>query len=74
MFGIDKSVVDRRKLQYPKGMRVELVSMDDMQAPPEGTKGTVMFVDDIGTVHVRWDNGSMLGVVYGQDFIKGVVE
>ena len=37
------------KLQYPKGCTVELVHMDDEQAPPKGTKGVVIQVDDIGT-------------------------
>lgn len=53
--------------KYPEGCRVKLVKMDDSQAPPEGTKGTVRFIDDIGTIHVKWDNGSSLGVVFGED-------
>ena len=52
---------------YPKGSRVELVQMDDVQTPPLGTKGTVQGVDDIGTIMVDWDNGSHLGVVLGTD-------
>lgn len=70
MFGINKSIVDSLKKQYPKGARVELVNMNDLQAPPEGTKGTVICVDDMGTIHVAWDNGSSLGVVYGEDSCK----
>ena len=49
-----------------------LVKMDDIQAPPVGTQGTVRFVDDIGTVHVSWDNGSSLGAAMGADIIKRV--
>jgi hypothetical protein len=41
--------------------------MDDVQAPPIGTKGTVIGVDDTASVMVRWDNGSGLNVVYGED-------
>lgn len=52
---------------YPKGSRVELVQMDDIQAPPLGTQGTVQGVDDIGTIMVDWDNGSHLGAVLGAD-------
>ena len=48
---------------YPKGSRVVLVQMDDIQAPPLGTQGTVQGVNDIGTIMVHWDNGSHLGVV-----------
>ena len=55
-----------RKL-FLKGCRVELIRMYDPQAPPVGTKGTVTHVDDIGSIHVKWDNGSGLGVVYGED-------
>lgn len=58
------------KKQYPKGARVELVEMNDVQAPPVGTQGTVTGVDDIGTIHVQWDNGSHLGVVFGKDTCK----
>lgn len=52
---------------FPKGTRVELVQMDDPQAPPIGTKGTVRGVDDIGSIMVSWDNGSGLNVAYGED-------
>lgn len=52
---------------YPKGSRVELVQMDDVQTPPIDTQGTVQGGDDIGTIMVHWDNGSHLGVVLGAD-------
>ena len=52
---------------YPVGTRVRLVKMDDTQAPPAGTLGTVRFVDDAGTIHVNWDNGSSLGLVVPYD-------
>ena len=57
---------------FPAGTRVELVRMDDDQAPPVGTLGTVISVDDIGTIHVRWDNGSSLGLVLGVDACRAV--
>ena len=53
--------IEYRKETYHKGMRIRLISMDDMHAPPAGTLGTVQFVDDMGTVHTHWDNGSHLG-------------
>lgn len=37
--------------------------MDDLQAPPSGTEGTVVDVDDIGNVLMRWDNGSGLSLI-----------
>ena len=67
-----RQTVERLRREYPKGTRVELVSMDDAQAPPPGTKGTVIWVDDIGTIHVNWENGSGLGVAYGEDSCRRV--
>ena len=55
------------RARYPVGTRVVLDWMDDPQAPPAGTAGEVIHVDDIGTIHVKWDNGSGLGLVYGED-------
>ena len=57
---------------YPAGTRVELVRMDDVQAPPTGTHGTVYGVDDTGSILVHWDNGSGLNVVYGIDFCRKI--
>ena len=67
MFGIRRETVERLRWEYPVGCRVELVQMDDVQAPPIGTKGTVRGVDDIGSIMVRWDNGCGLSVAYGED-------
>lgn len=44
--------------------------MDDPQAPPIGTKGTVRGVDDIGSIMVAWDNGCGLSVAYDEDFCR----
>ena len=60
------------KATYLAGMRVRLVKMDDIQAPPIGTEGTVRGVDDIGSVIVAWDNDSGLNVVLGEDEIEVV--
>ncbi|WP_444498923.1 DUF4314 domain-containing protein [Veillonella seminalis] len=58
----NKETVDRIRREYPAGTRVELVRMEDVQAPPIGTKGTVIGVDDIGSIMVRWDNGCGLSI------------
>ena len=71
---ISKETLQALREQYPKGTRVELVQMDDAQAPPVGTKGTVRGVDDMGSIMVAWDNGSGLNVVYGVDICRKVVE
>lgn len=62
-----REIVERVRREYPAGTRVELVRMEDLQAPPIGTKGTVTGVDDTASVMVAWDNGSSLHVVYGED-------
>ena len=74
MFFPSKEIVEMVRRQYPKGCRVELVRMDDVQAPPVGTKGTVIGVDDIASVMVKWDNGCGLNVVYGEDFCRRIEE
>ena len=68
----NRETVERIRKEYPVGTRVELVSMDDFQAPPIGTKGTVEGVDDTGSLLMSWDNGSGLNVVYGEDVVKKV--
>jgi len=52
------------------GKRVELIYMNDNQAPEPGTKGTVTKIDGIGTIHVNWDNGSSLGLIKDEDIFK----
>lgn len=66
----NKETVEQARSQYPVGTRVELVEMDDAQAPPIGTQGTVTGVDDTGSLLVDWDNGSGLNVIYGVDRVK----
>jgi hypothetical protein len=60
--------------EFPQGSRIELVQMNDIQAPPAGTKGTVYGVDDTGILLVHWDNGSGLNVIYGEDIVRKVAE
>ena len=59
------------KDRYPPGTRVYLNNMDDPYAPvPADTKGTVDFVDDIGSLFVTWDNGRRLALVPGVDSFR----
>lgn len=67
-----REIVERVRREYPVGTRIELVRMDDAQAPPVGTLGTVRGVDDTASLLVRWDNGSGLNVVYGEDVVRKV--
>ncbi len=66
----NKEMLGMLRKEYPAGTRVELVSMPPdgySPPPPIGTKGTVISVDDVGTIHVAWDNGSSLGVTFDTD-------
>ena len=71
---ISKEALQALRERYPKGTRVELVHMDDpfnTKLVP-GSMGTVTSVDDMGTIHVRWDCGSGLGIAYGEDVCRKV--
>ena len=67
-----KNEVERIRRMYPAGTRVELLAMDDPQAPPIGTLGTVLSVDDTASLIMRWDNGSGLNVIWQQDRVRKV--
>lgn len=65
---MDRKMVNFIREQYPPGTRIRLNSMEDPYAPiAPGTEGEVDFVDDIGTIHMKWDNGRALGIVPGED-------
>ncbi len=60
--------VERIKARYPAGTRIRLDYMDDPYAPiSPGTEGVVDHVDDIGTLHCKFENGRGLGVIVGED-------
>ena len=66
-----KETVARLRSQYPTGSRVELISMNDPYTTLNpGDRGTVEFVDDTGSIFVKWDSGSGLAVVYGVDAVR----
>ena len=76
MATLTRGKLDTLRALYPKGTRVELVHMQDPYNKDlkPGSKGTVDHIDDIGTIHVSWDCGSNLGIVYGEDSCRKVVE
>lgn len=60
---------------YVKGDRVELIhTPDEHTRLVPGTHGTVTGVDSNGTVHMRWDDGSTLGMIPGIDEIRRISE
>lgn len=69
-----KEIVEALRKEYPADTLVELVEMDDEFAPPIGTRGRVTVIDDVGTIFVDWQTGSGLGIAYGKDRIRKVIE
>lgn len=67
MGALSREQIEKLRKTYPTGCLVELILMDDVQAPPIGTKGRVRAVDDMGSIMVSWETGSGLSIVYGVD-------
>ena len=67
---IEKEKIEKIREEYPVGSRIELVKMDDPQAPPIGTRGTVLGIDDIGSLLVKWDTGGRINVLLEEDECK----
>lgn len=74
MMFINSKTLERLKKDFPAGTKVRLVKMDDVQAPPIGTIGTVTGIDDTGSLLMKWENGSRLNVIYGEDIVEKVSE
>ena len=65
-----RAALDALRAAYQPGVRVRLLRMEDPYTKlAPGATGSVDSVDDAGTIHVRWDCGSTLGVVYGVDAV-----
>ena len=63
MRGMSRAQIEALKARYPAGTRVQLDRMGEDPRPiPAGTKGTVIAVDDVGTLHCKFDNGRSLGI------------
>ncbi len=76
MYNISDKTLQHLRTEYPEGARVELLHMNDPYNKKlhPGSRGTVVAVDDMGTIHVRWDCGSNLGVAYGKDSCRVIKE
>ena len=72
---IKKEELEALRERYPKGCRVELIKMDDpYREMPTGLKGVVTGIDDSGSIHVQWQNGSSLAVIFGEDECRKIEE
>ena len=70
-----RRTAERMKETYPPGTRIQLDHMEDPWAPvPPGTRGTVQFVDDIGQIGMKWDNGRTLSLVPGEDNFRKLTD
>ena len=70
-----RRIAENTKKLYPPGTRIELISMKDLYAPvPAGTRGTVKFVDSMGTIFPEWDNGRTLGIVPNEDSFRKLTQ
>ncbi len=70
-----RRTAERMKQTYPPGTRIQLDHMEDPWAPvPPGTRGTVAYVDDIGQIGMKWDNGRTLSLVPGEDSFRKLTE
>ncbi len=67
-----RNLVNKLREEYPEGCQVELIKMDDPQAPCPGTEGIVVGVDDAGSIMIEWDDGSSLSAVYGKDIVRRI--
>jgi len=75
MTTIHSEMLKQLKDYYTPGTRVMLIRMSDPYTNlRQGDRGTVTLVDDIGTIHVNWDCGSTLGVVFGEDECRRIEE
>lgn len=71
---MERKRVEQLRELYPKGMKIRCLSMNDPYPILDGTIGTVSFIDDAGTIHMQWENGSTLGLVEGVDQFEIVSE
>lgn len=64
-------MAENTRRSYPPGTRIELINMDDPYSPvPSGTRGTVAYVDSIGSIGMKWDNGRGLSLIPGEDSFR----
>lgn len=64
---MNNTEIENAKKKYPRGTRIRMIHMEDKRPIPPGTEGTVDFVDDMGTVHMKWENGRTLGIIPNED-------
>ena len=67
--------IDDLKQRYPPGTRVRVFDFNDPYTHiSSGMEGTVIAVDDIGTVHCNFDDGTSIGLICGTDEFHRIEE
>lgn len=64
---IEYQRVEAIRKRYPQGTKICLDAMQGEHQMPPGLKGQVFSVDDMGQIHVQWENGSTLALLPGVD-------
>ena len=60
----NKAYLEQLRKQYPKGTKLQMITMGNEKYPvPPGTVGEVTYIDDIGSIHMKWENGSSLAII-----------
>ena len=67
---LKREEVERIKEKYPKGTPIRLYSMEGEHTVPPGSRGVVDHVDDIGQIHMKWENGSSLALTLSHSRMK----
>lgn len=68
-----KAYLEQLRKTYPVGTKVQLISMRDEKYPVlPGTIGEVTGIDDAGSIHMKWENGSSLALIPEVDSFKVV--
>ena len=67
----NKAYLEQLRKQYPKGTKLQMITMRNEKYPvPPGTVGEVTHIDDIGSIHMKWENGSSLALISEVDSFK----
>ncbi len=67
----NKKYIEQLRKKYPVGTKIQLISMRDETYPVlPGTIGEVTYIDDIGSIHMKWENGSSLALIPEVDSFK----
>ena len=69
----NKKYIEELRKMYPVGTKIQLISMRDEKYPVlPGTMGEVTHIDDMGSIHMKWENGSSLAIIPEVDSFKVV--